>query len=235
MSPSLLQLPILPLRDIVVFPHMIVPLFVGREKSIHALEAVMAQNKQILLLTQLEAATEDPQPKDMHKMGTIGNILQLLKLPDGTVKVLVEGVARARIKRLGEGRLGKERTGDKNNFLIGEAQTFVDPHIPNPDADLLALGRATLQQFEHYIKLNKKIASEVMASVNKIEEERQNRRHHRLTFSRQNSPKAKIARNHRCQRKARRHLRHHGRRNRCSQSRKTHPQSRQASDGKNPA
>ena len=93
---TLHTLPVLPLRDIVVFPHMIVPLFVGREKSVKALEAVMANNKQILLLTQKEASTEDPTSDDMHQMGTLGHILQLLKLPDGTVKVLVEGSVRAR-------------------------------------------------------------------------------------------------------------------------------------------
>ena len=88
---SPIQLPVLPLRDIVVFPHMIVPLFVGREKSVKALEEVMNENKQILLLTQTDAAIEDPSQSDMYQMGTVGNILQLLKLPDGTVKVLVEG------------------------------------------------------------------------------------------------------------------------------------------------
>ena len=91
------HMPVLPLRDIVVFPHMIVPLFVGREKSVRALETVMSENKQILLLTQTDAAIEDPSAEDMFTMGTIGNILQMLKLPDGTVKVLVEGVARAQV------------------------------------------------------------------------------------------------------------------------------------------
>ncbi|MGC6517869.1 MAG: LON peptidase substrate-binding domain-containing protein, partial [Candidatus Puniceispirillaceae bacterium] len=87
-QPTTLTLPVLPLRDIVVFPHMIVPLFVGREKSVKALEAVMAENKEILLLTQRQASTEDPEQADMYEMGTLGHILQLLKLPDGTVKVL---------------------------------------------------------------------------------------------------------------------------------------------------
>ena len=94
------NLPVLPLRDIVVFPHMIVPLFVGRERSVRALEEVMADNKQILLLTQVDAATEDPEANEMFKTGTVGNILQLLKLPDGTVKVLVEGIARAQVENL---------------------------------------------------------------------------------------------------------------------------------------
>ena len=91
------RIPVLPLRDIVVFPHMIVPLFVGREKSVRALEEVMGSSKQILLLTQTDAATEDPETGDMFAVGTIGNILQLLKLPDGTVKVLVEGISRAKV------------------------------------------------------------------------------------------------------------------------------------------
>ena len=93
-------IPILPLRDIVVFPHMIVPLFVGREKSVRALEAVMAQNKQILLLTQTDASTEEPSADDLYRIGTLGSILQLLKLPDGTVKVLVEGGSRAQVNKI---------------------------------------------------------------------------------------------------------------------------------------
>ena len=155
---SPIQLPVLPLRDIVVFPHMIVPLFVGREKSVKALEGVMNENKQILLLTQTEASVEDPSQSDMYQMGTVGNILQLLKLPDGTVKVLVEGLARARVKNL----------VDVGDFMAGEAIECADPDIA--DAEVIALGRATIQQFEHYIKLNKKIASEVMVSINQIED-----------------------------------------------------------------
>ena len=96
------QFPVLPLRDIVVFPHMIVPLFVGREKSVAALEDVMKDDKQILLVTQKNAAQDDPTPADIYSVGTIGTVLQLLKLPDGTVKVLVEGGQRARIARFAE-------------------------------------------------------------------------------------------------------------------------------------
>ena len=151
-------LPVLPLRDIVVFPHMIVPLFVGRERSVAALEEVMAQNKQILLLTQTDAVTEEPAADDMFKTGTVGNILQLLKLPDGTVKVLVEGIARAQIETL----------YDSGQFLTADVLEFADPKVEDPE--LIALGRATIQQFEHYIKLNKKIASEVMVSVNQLEQ-----------------------------------------------------------------
>lgn len=152
------NLPVLPLRDIVVFPHMIVPLFVGRERSVRALEEVMADNKQILLLTQVDASTEDPEANEMFKTGTVGNILQLLKLPDGTVKVLVEGIARAQVETL----------YDSGDFLTANVSEFADPNITDPE--LVALGRATVQQFEHYIKLNKKIASEVMVSVNQLEE-----------------------------------------------------------------
>ncbi len=152
------NLPVLPLRDIVVFPHMIVPLFVGRERSVRALEEVMADNKQILLLTQVDASTEDPEANEMFKTGTVGNILQLLKLPDGTVKVLVEGIARAQVENL----------YDSGDFLTANVSEFADPDITDPE--LVALGRATVQQFEHYIKLNKKIASEVMVSVNQLEE-----------------------------------------------------------------
>ena len=151
-------LPVLPLRDIVVFPHMIVPLFVGREKSVKALEAVMAENKQILLLTQRDAATEDPQQSDMYEMGTLGHILQLLKLPDGTVKVLVEGTCRAQITSFHE----------NSEFMAAE---FIElPDDDNPESEVVAMGRAAVQQFDNYIKLNKKIASEVMVSVNQIEE-----------------------------------------------------------------
>ena len=97
--PDVVTYPVLPLRDIVVFPHMIVPLFVGREKSVRALEDVMNDDKQILLVTQKNASQDDPQPGDIYEVGTVASVLQLLKLPDGTVKVLVEGGARARIKR----------------------------------------------------------------------------------------------------------------------------------------
>src|SRR6188474_1530258 len=101
-NPTLPKYPILPLRDIVVFPHMIVPLFVGREKSVRALEDVMKEDKQILLVTQRNAAQDDPGPADMYSIGTVGTVLQLLKLPDGTVKVLVEGGMRAKIQEFSE-------------------------------------------------------------------------------------------------------------------------------------
>ena len=149
---------VLPLRDIVVFPHMIVPLFVGREKSVRALEAVMKEDKQILLVAQKNAAQDDPSVEDIYRIGTVSTILQLLKLPDGTVKVLVEGGRRASISSFKETESYFEAT--------------VEP-MPDPDGDakeLEALGRTVVSQFEQYIKLNKKIAPEVLVSLNQIEE-----------------------------------------------------------------
>ena len=152
------NIPILPLRDIVVFPHMIVPLFVGREKSVLALETVMAQNKQILLLTQTDASTEEPSSDDLYRVGTLGTILQLLKLPDGTVKVLVEGGRRAQVSEI----------NDSSDFLLGTVQEIFEDKITDPE--IIALGRAAIHHFEDYIKLNKKIASEVLSSVNQLED-----------------------------------------------------------------
>ena len=151
-------LPVLPLRDIVVFPHMIVPLFVGREKSVRALEAVMKDDKQILLVAQKNAAQDDPSADDIYRVGTVSTILQLLKLPDGTVKVLVEGGRRARI------------AGFKETEAFFEAQVEPLPDREVEAKELEALGRTVISQFEQYIKLNKKIAPEVLVSLNQIEE-----------------------------------------------------------------
>ena len=151
-------LAVLPLRDIVVFPHMIVPLFVGREKSVRALEAVMRDDKQILLVAQKNATQDDPGSDDIFRVGTVSTILQLLKLPDGTVKVLVEGGRRAEITKF----------ADTDAYF----EAFVR-EMPDEDGDakeLEALGRTVVSQFEQYIKLNKKIAPEVLVSLNQIEE-----------------------------------------------------------------
>jgi len=150
--------PVLPLRDIVVFPHMIVPLFVGREKSVRALEDVMKDDKQILLVTQKNAAQDDPTPADIFSVGTVGTVLQLLKLPDGTVKVLVEGGHRATITRFSE----------NEDFFQAHAE-LVDEQV-GEQQELEALSRAVVSQFEQYIKLNKKIPPEVLVSINQIEE-----------------------------------------------------------------
>ena len=150
--------PVLPLRDIVVFPHMIVPLFVGREKSVRALEDVMKEDKQILLVTQRNASQDDPNPDEIYDVGTIGTVLQLLKLPDGTVKVLVEGVRRARIVRY----------ADNQDFFQAQVESLDD--VASEAQEVEALGRAAVTQFEQYIKLNKKIPPEVLVSVNQIED-----------------------------------------------------------------
>ncbi len=135
---------VLPLRDIVVFPHMIVPLFVGREKSIRALEETMAVDKQILLATQKNASDDDPKSEDIYDIGTFANILQLLKLPDGTVKVLVEGTARAKI----------------NQFALSEdyhqAFATITEEPKENDVEIEALSRSVITYFENYVKLNKK-------------------------------------------------------------------------------
>ncbi len=150
--------PVLPLRDIVVFPHMIVPLFVGREKSVRALEDVMKDDKQILLVTQKNAAQDDPAPGDIYTVGTIGTVLQLLKLPDGTVKVLVEGGQRARI------------LGFTEHEAFFQAKAEVIPENAGEQQEVEALARTAVTQFEQYIKLNKKIPPEVLVSINQIDE-----------------------------------------------------------------
>ena len=157
-APANESLAVLPLRDIVVFPHMIVPLFVGREKSVRALEAVMKDDKQILLVTQKNAAQDDPSADDIYRVGTVSTILQLLKLPDGTVKVLVEGGRRARLASF----------KDTDSYFEAHVEDLPDQEV---DAkELEALGRTVVGQFEQYIKLNKKIAPEVLVSLNQIEE-----------------------------------------------------------------
>ena len=150
--------PVLPLRDIVVFPHMIVPLFVGREKSVRALEDVMSDDKQILLVAQKDASQDDPSPDDIYRVGTVSTVLQLLKLPDGNVKVLVEGGWRARIGSFAE----------NPEFFQAAAETVPEEAADSPDAP--ALVRTVVSQFEQYMKLNKKIPPEVMVSLNQIED-----------------------------------------------------------------
>ena len=151
-------LPVLPLRDIVVFPHMIVPLFVGREKSIRALEDVMGEDKKILLAAQRNPAEDDPSPEGIFEVGTLASVLQLLKLPDGTVKVLVEGLERARIV---------EYT-DRTDFYEARAERLDDEL--GEDHETEALARTVASQFESYVKLNKKVPQETIATVSQIED-----------------------------------------------------------------
>ena len=149
-------LPVLPLRDIVVFPHMVVPLFVGREKSVKALDEVMKGSKQILLATQKNSTDDDPSPQAIYSLGVVANVLQLLKLPDGTVKVLVEGKGRAEIRQ-----------------FTDRAEYFEAEYVPVEDAieeasEVEALSRAVVEQFENYVKLNKKVPPEALSSIPNI-------------------------------------------------------------------
>src|SRR6266403_2787555 len=150
--------PVLPLRDIVVFPHMIVPLFVGREKSIRALEEVMRNDTFILLATQKNASDDDPATDSIFEVGTLASVLQLLKLPDGTVKVLVEGAERARVVKY----------TDRAEYYEAEAVALGDTVGERVEAK--ALARSVTNEFESYVKLNKKVPPEVIGVVQQIED-----------------------------------------------------------------
>ncbi|MDE1252292.1 endopeptidase La [Vibrio aestuarianus] len=152
-----IEIPVLPLRDVVVYPHMVIPLFVGREKSIQCLEAAMDNNKQVLLVAQKKAETDEPTIEDLFDVGTVATILQLLKLPDGTVKVLVEGQQRAKIDRFVEG-----------DFFSAEAQYLITPELDEREQEVIV--RSAINQFDGFIKLNKKIPPEVLTSLNGIDE-----------------------------------------------------------------
>ena len=155
---TLSKLPVLPLRDVVVYPHMVIPLFVGREKSIKALEAATDENQQILLVAQKDSGEDAPTTDNLYETGTLANILQLLKLPDGTVKVLVEGTQRARVALF----------DNSNDFFEAEIEVIQDEDPEEREADVLM--RTLLGQFEQYVKLNKKIPPEVIASLSSIED-----------------------------------------------------------------
>ncbi|RMG35462.1 MAG: endopeptidase La [Gammaproteobacteria bacterium] len=151
--------PALPLRDVVVYPHMVIPLFVGREKSIQALDAAMSDNKQILLVAQRSADIDDPKSSDLYQVGTLANILQLLKLPDGTVKVLVEGNQRARITRFQEA----------DNYLAADIEAVAE-ELDTPEREMEVLMRSATGLFDQYVKLNKKVPPEVLTSLASIDE-----------------------------------------------------------------
>jgi ATP-dependent Lon protease len=157
-SSSVIELPLLPLRDVVVYPHMVLPLFVGREKSIEALEYAMANDKQVLLVAQRNAADDDPGADDIYQMGTVSNILQLLKLPDGTIKVLVEGGYRAVV----------DSVDDEGNFAIVGVREVISDEIPESEVE--GLLRSTITQFEKYVNLSKKVPAEVLTSLTGIDE-----------------------------------------------------------------
>ena len=152
-----IEIPVLPLRDVVVYPHMVIPLFVGREKSIACLEAAMDNNKQVLLVAQKEADTDEPTKNDLFEVGTVATILQLLKLPDGTVKVLVEGQQRAKIHSLTD-----------EEFFVADAEYLVTEELDEREHEVIV--RSAINQFEGFIKLNKKIPPEVLTSLSGIDE-----------------------------------------------------------------
>ncbi len=158
-SPGAGPMPVLPLRDVVVYPHMVIPLFVGRDKSIHALEAAMELDKRILLVAQKSAEVDDPGPDDIYDVGTVANILQMLKLPDGTVKVLVEGAERARI-------LGLHVDGD----YFGASIIVSDESAQDEDREVEVMSRSLMSLFDQYVKLNKKVPPEILSSLSGIDE-----------------------------------------------------------------
>ena len=153
------NLPVLPLRNIVVFPNMVVPLFVGRDKSINALEKVMDKDQELLFLTQKNSEVDDPEKDDLYKIGTRGKILQLLKLPDGTVKVLVEGKDRCKV----------ENIEFLENYI--DAGVSLVPDLEGNKETIKALARSVKAKYENYAKINNKVSSEVLTSVKDIEEE----------------------------------------------------------------
>ena len=156
-----IDLPLLPLRDVVVFPHMVIPLFVGRPKSIKALESAMESERRIMLVAQKTAAKDEPVVEDMFEVGCVATILQLLKLPDGTVKVLVEGQQRAKVNKIEDGEL---------HFSANVTPIETAAIAADKTSEIEALRRAVMQQFDHYVKLNKKIPPEILTSISSIDD-----------------------------------------------------------------
>ena len=159
MTSTTTQLPLLPLRDLIIFPHMMMPLFVGREKSINALEEAMSKQTDIVLAAQRDAKTNSPEPKDIYSVGTVGTIIQLLRLPDGTVKVLVEGKRRVRIQEL---------RAKRTDFFVVERRGHPE-NVAN-ETEARALVRSVKSTFETYVKLNKRIPPEILMRVSTIED-----------------------------------------------------------------
>jgi len=158
----LTNVPVLPLRDMVVYPHGVHPLFVGTPSSIKALDAAMTEDKQILLIAKRDPEVEVPSGADLFEVGTIATVLQLLKLPDGTVKVLVEGGSRARVLRL------LDRRDEPASCLLADVETIAEPEVEHREAD--AIVRRVLQQFEQYIKASRKVPQEVLSSLTSIDD-----------------------------------------------------------------
>jgi ATP-dependent Lon protease len=161
LPPAPIDLPLLPLRDVVVFPHMVIPLFVGRPKSIKALESAMESERRIMLVAQKTAAKDEPVVEDMFSVGCVATILQLLKLPDGTVKVLVEGQQRAKVNKIEDG---------EHHFSANVTPVEAVAIAADKTSEIEALRRAVMQQFDHYVKLNKKIPPEILTSISSIDD-----------------------------------------------------------------
>ena len=161
LPPAPIDLPLLPLRDVVVFPHMVIPLFVGRPKSIKALESAMESERRIMLVAQKAAAKDEPAVEDMFSVGCVATILQLLKLPDGTVKVLVEGQQRAKVNKIEDG---------EHHFSANVTPVEAASIAADKSSEIEALRRAVMQQFDHYVKLNKKIPPEILTSISSIDD-----------------------------------------------------------------
>ncbi len=161
-----LVIPVLPLRDVVVYPHMVIPLFVGREKSIKALEGAMETDKKILLVSQKSADVDDPSAEDIHRVGTLSTILQLLKLPDGTVKVLVEGAERAQVLSY---------VANDEHF---SAQITLLDQDESGEREVEVLTRSLMTQFDQYVKLNKKVPPEILTSLSGIDDPGPSGRYH---------------------------------------------------------
>ena len=161
LPPTPIDLPLLPLRDVVVFPHMVIPLFVGRPKSIKALESAMESERRIMLVAQKTAAKDEPSVEDMFEVGCVATILQLLKLPDGTVKVLVEGQQRAKVNKIEDG---------EQHFSANVTPIEATVIAADKTSEIEALRRAVMQQFDHYVKLNKKIPPEILTSISSIDD-----------------------------------------------------------------
>src|SRR5690554_2584531 len=153
-----LTMPVLPLRDVVVYPHMVIPLFVGREKSIRCLDAAMESGKQIFLVAQKDAAVDEPVEKDIYEIGSLATILQMLKLPDGTVKVLVEGTQRAKIQQWRQ----------DEDYFTADIQVIASEALDEKEEEVMS--RSAMNQFEGYVKLNKKIPPEVLTSLSGIDD-----------------------------------------------------------------
>jgi ATP-dependent Lon protease len=158
-DPRSLELPVLPLRDVVVYPHMVIPLFVGREKSIRALDVAMEGDKQILLVAQRSPDVDDPRESDLHAVGTLATLLQLLKLPDGTIKVLVEGAARADIQGY----------RDVDGVLVGKVKSL-DPVYSRSEREIEVVSRSLVSTFEQFVKLNRKVPQELLATLAGIDD-----------------------------------------------------------------